>query len=96
MEFFDILSAFGSSWYTIHECMVLWGVYGVFMVYYITSAYSLCAPWQVYPHKKFSDSWDFYGVFVGLSIFYRIFEADGTRFMNVWSYGVSMVFLWCI
>ena len=29
-------------------------------------------------------------------IFYRLLEANGTRFMNVWSYGVSMVFLWCI
>ena len=72
----------------ICEYMVLWGVYGVFMVYFITFVYSLSAPWRVYLHKKFSDSWDFYG----FSIFYRILEADGTRFMNIWSYGMSMGF----
>ena len=36
--------------------------------------------------------WRFYGV----SVFYRILEADGTRFMNIWSYGVSMGLLWRI
>ena len=62
----------------IHEYMVLWSVYGVFMVFSITFVYSLSAPWQVYVHKKFSDSWCFYGVFIGFSIFYRILEANGT------------------
>ena len=76
--------------------MVLWGVYGIFMVYFITFVYSLSAPWRVYLHKKISDSWDLYGVFMGFSIFHRILEADGTRFMNIWSYRVSMGFLWCI
>ena len=56
----------------------------------------LSAPWRVYLDKKFSDSWDFYRVFMGFSIFYRILEADGIRFMNIWTYGVSMSFLWCI
>ena len=76
-----------------HEYMVLWSIYGVFMVYFVTFVYSLSAPSQVYLHKKFSDSWDLYGVFMGFSIFYRILEADGTRFMNIWSYEVSMGFL---
>ena len=57
--FFNILSDFESLWYMIHEYMVLWGVYGVFMVYFITFVYSLCAPWQLFLHKKFSDSWVF-------------------------------------
>ena len=41
---FDILSDFGSWWYTIHEYMVLWGVYGIFVVYFTTFVYSLSAP----------------------------------------------------
>ena len=36
--------------------------------------------------------WGFYG----FSILYRILEAHGRRFMNIWSYGVSMGFLLCI
>ena len=56
---FDILSDFGSWWYTIHEYMVLWGVYGIFMVYFTTFVYSLSAPWCVYLDKKFLDSWVF-------------------------------------
>ena len=80
----------------IHEYMVLWGVYGVFMEYFIIFEYSLSAPWQVYVHKKFLDSWGFLWVFMEFPIFYRILKANGTRFMNIWSYRVSMVFLWCL
>ena len=80
----------------ILKYMVLWGVYGVFMVYFITFVYSLSAPWQVYLDKKFLDSWAFLWVFMGFPIFYRILKANGTWFMNIWSYGVSMGFLWCI
>ena len=53
----------------IYEYMVLWGVYGVFMVNFITFVYSLSAPKGVHLHKKFSDSWDFYGVFMGFQYF---------------------------
>ena len=35
---------------------VLWGAFVVFIVYFITFVYSLSTPWQVYLHKKFSDS----------------------------------------
>ena len=44
---FDIVSDFGSWWYTIHEYIVLRGVYGIFMVSFITFVYSLSAPWWV-------------------------------------------------
>ena len=53
----------------IHEYMVLYGVYGVFMVYFITFLYSLSAPRRMYLHNKFSDSWDFYGGFMGFPYF---------------------------
>ena len=59
----------------IYEYMVLCGIYGVFMVHFITSVYSLSAPWQVYLDKKFSDLW---GFFMGFSIFYGILKAIGT------------------
>ena len=54
----------------IYEYMVLWGVYGIFMVYFKTFVHSLSAPWQVYVDKKFLDSWGFfYGVSDMLSDF---------------------------
>ena len=53
----------------IHEYMVLWSVYGVFMVFFITFVYRLSAPWQVYLHTKFSDSW----IFMGFSWGFRYF-----------------------
>ena len=58
--------------------MVLWGIYGVFVVYFITFVYSISAPWQVYLDRKFLDSLDFYGVFNILldfeSLWYMIHE----------------------
>ena len=79
----------------IHEYMVLWGVYGVFMVYFITFVYSLSAPWRVCLHK-FSDSWEFIGflwVFGILSDFgsgwFTIHE-----YMVFWGvYGILMVYV---
>ena len=72
--------------------MVLWGVYGVFMMYFITFVYSVSTPWRVYVYKKISDSWVFYGVFDTLSAFgslwYTIHE-----YMVLWGvYGIFMVY----
>ena len=89
IQFLKNFEKFWNIWYMIHE----W--HGFLMAYFITFVYSPSAPWQMHLHGKFSDSWVFYGVFIGFSISYRIFEANGMihEYMVLWC---VFGFLWCI
>ena len=71
--------------------MVLWCFYSVFIVYFITYVYSLSAPWRVYLHKKFSDSWDFYGFryFIG---FWKLIVHDSWIYYLMGCHGVFTVY----